>query len=64
MLPGLTVPVFALSAVWMLAAMVVAVRQALDYQTTSRAVAVCAIGWVLAIGMAIGIGVLFGPSVR
>jgi len=32
--------------VWMLAAFVVAVRQALDYKSTGRAVAVCAIGWV------------------
>jgi hypothetical protein len=29
----------------MLAAMIVAVRQALDYTSTWRAVAVCAIGW-------------------
>ncbi len=62
-LPGSTIPVFALSAIWMLAAMVVAVRQALDYETTSRALAVCALGWVLAIAMAIVIGLLFGPSV-
>ena len=40
--PGATIPAFAITAVWMLAAMIVAVRQALDYQSTSRAVAVCA----------------------
>jgi len=62
-LPGATVPVFALCAVWMLAAMVVAVRQALDYPTTARALAVCGLGWVLAIVMAIVIGLVFGPSV-
>jgi hypothetical protein len=33
--------------IWMLAAMVVAVRQALDYQSTGRAVAVCLIGFAL-----------------
>jgi len=33
--------------VWMLAAFVVAVRQALDYQSTGRAVVVCLIGWVV-----------------
>jgi hypothetical protein len=43
-LPGVTIPVFAVTAVWMLAAMVVAVRQALDYQSTARAIAVCASG--------------------
>lgn len=32
--------------VWMLVAMVVAVRQALDYKSTWRAVGVCLIGWV------------------
>jgi hypothetical protein len=31
---------------WQLAAMVVAVRQALDYESTGRAIAVCAIGFV------------------
>jgi hypothetical protein len=34
-----------LAALWQLAAMVVAVRQALDYESTGRAVAVCAIGF-------------------
>ena len=33
--------------VWMLAAFVVAARQALDYKSTIRAVVVCAIGWVI-----------------
>jgi len=31
----------------MLAAMVIAVRQALDYQSTLRAVGVCVIGWAI-----------------
>ena len=31
----------------MLVAMVIAVRQALDYTSTWRAIAVCAIGWVV-----------------
>ena len=34
-------------AVWMLVAMVIAVRQALDYHGTGRAIAVCLIGWVV-----------------
>lgn len=33
--------------VWMLASFVVAVRQALDYQSTGRAIVVCLIGWVV-----------------
>jgi hypothetical protein len=34
------------AALWQIAAMVVAVRQALDYTSTGRAVAVCVIGFV------------------
>jgi len=60
-LPGVTIPAFAITAVWMLAAMIVAVRQALDYTSTGRAVAVCVLGWLLALAFAVGIGVLFGP---
>lgn len=60
--PGATIPVFAVTAIWMLAAMVVAVRQALDYQTTARAVAVCILGWVLSIAVAIALGLMFGPT--
>jgi len=37
--------VFLAGAFWMLACMVVAVRQALDYRGTLRAIAVCAIGF-------------------
>jgi len=35
-----------LVGVWMLAAMVVAVRQALDYEGTGRAFVVCLLGWL------------------
>ena len=62
-MPQMTVPVFALSAGWALVAMIVAVRQALDYHSTARAVAVCALGWGLAVAMALTIGILFGPAV-
>lgn len=46
-IPGLTGIVFLISGVWMLIAMVIAVRQALDYQSTWRAVAVCMSGWIV-----------------
>jgi hypothetical protein len=62
LIPGLRAAVFAVTAVWMLAAMVVAVRQALDYASTARAVAVCGLGWALALGLALVIGVFFGPA--
>jgi hypothetical protein len=62
-LPAMTVPVFGITAIWMLAAMVVAVRQALDYRRTSRAVAVCTLALSLVVAMAVGLGILFGPTV-
>jgi hypothetical protein len=48
-IPGAAIPAFTISAIWMLLAMIVAVRQALDYTSTSRAVVVCALGWTLAV---------------
>jgi len=42
--PGVEKLVFPVATVWMLAAMVIAVRQALDYKGTVRAVIVCIIG--------------------
>jgi hypothetical protein len=38
--------VFVVTGIWMLVATVIAVRQALDYQSLPRAVAVCLIGWI------------------
>ena len=35
------------ASIWMLIAMVIAVRQALDYTSTWRAVGVCIIGWIV-----------------
>ena len=45
-IPGLTGIIFLIAAIWMLMAMAIAVRQALDYTSTSRAVYVCLIGWL------------------
>ena len=39
--------IFFISGVWMLVAMIIAVRQALDYKSTPRAVGVCIIGWII-----------------
>ena len=46
-IPGLYWLVSIVASVWMLVAMVIAVRQALDYNSTLRAVGVCLIGWVI-----------------
>ena len=49
--PGLASIVFMIAGIWMLIAMVIAVRQALDYESTLRAVGVCVIGWVIQIAL-------------
>ena len=55
-IPGLAGIVFLVAGVWMLIAMIIAVRQALDYQSTLRAVGVCIIGWII---QAIVLGIFF-----
>jgi hypothetical protein len=45
-IPGIAPILFLVAGIWMLVAMVIAVRQALDYTSTPRAVGVCLIGWV------------------
>ncbi len=47
LVPGITGIVFLVSGIWMLIAMIIAVRQALDYRSTFRAVGVCVIGWIV-----------------
>jgi len=55
--------------IWMLIAMVVAVRQALDYKGTGRAIGVCLIGWlvyflvgIFAVFILPGLGLVAGGS--
>jgi hypothetical protein len=63
-IPGLTGIVFLIASIWMLIAMVIAVRQALDYQSTWRAVGVCAIGWIIqSILLAVVFAVIGRPEV-
>jgi hypothetical protein len=53
--------VIALAAsLWQLAAMVIAVRQALDYESTGRAVLVCVVGFLLYVAVGIVLGSLLG----
>jgi len=49
--PAIGPLVLLLASLWMLVAMIIAVRQALDYRSTWRALAVCVIGWVIAIAI-------------
>jgi hypothetical protein len=45
--PLLGTIIFVVCGIWMLVAMIIAVRQALDYKSTWRAVGVCFIGWII-----------------
>jgi hypothetical protein len=46
-IPGLFWIASFVASIWMLVAMVIAVRQALDYNSTMRAIGVCIIGWIV-----------------
>ena len=48
--------------IWQLVAMVIAVRAALDYKTTGKAVIVCLIGWVAYVVAVFVLGSIFGVS--
>jgi hypothetical protein len=72
-IPGIGPLIVAVSTIWTLVAMVIAVRQALDYDSTGRAIAVCLVGWVvqvliivipfLLLGFAVGsLGTEAGPA--
>jgi hypothetical protein len=39
--------IFVAATIWMLFSFVIAVRQALDYTSTARALAVCLLGWII-----------------
>ncbi|MEJ2636458.1 MAG: YIP1 family protein [Calditrichia bacterium] len=46
-IPGLFTIASIVASIWMLVATVIAVRQALDYNSTGRAIVVCVIGWII-----------------
>jgi hypothetical protein len=60
--PGLNWITSLVAALWMLVAMVIAIRQALDYETTGRAVAVCLIGWAFNIVVTLVLAALMGVT--
>ena len=62
-IPVIGLSIYAIASIWMLLAMIVAVRQALDYTSTSRALGVCVLGWALSLVVAAIIGIVFAPSV-
>jgi hypothetical protein len=62
MIPGMRTPVFAITLAWMFAAMVVALRHALDYSSVGRALAVCAVAALIVVAFAFGLAVLFSST--
>ena len=55
--------VMAVVSGWMVASAVVAVRQALDYRSTARAVAVCVTGALLSFGVMSAVALIFSQKV-
>ena len=58
--PGLGIAALVIPSIWMLCAMVVAVRQALDYQSTGRAIVVCLVGFLVQAAIIVALFVAFG----
>jgi len=50
--------VFVVTTVWTLIAVIIAVRQALDYRSTARAVGVCLVGWLVQVAILVVLGVV------
>jgi hypothetical protein len=63
-IPGLRAMVFIVASIWMLVAMIIAVRQALDYESTLRAVGVCVIGWIIQALIFMLLSSIFGGGPR
>jgi hypothetical protein len=62
MFSGMTIPIFMMAAGWTLVASVVAVRQALDYSSTWRAVAVCVMACLLALSIIAMLGAVVASA--
>jgi hypothetical protein len=59
--PSLSFWVFAICTLWMLVAMIVAVRPSLDYTSTLRAIGVCAIGFPIYVLSVLLSVIVLGP---
>lgn len=55
--------VLPVTSIWMVVAMTIGVRQALDFSTTTRAVALALLGWGISVGVAVVVGLLFSTPV-
>jgi len=63
-IPLLHDAVFAIASIWMIAALVIAVKQALDYKSTLRAVSVCVIAWIIQVLVLVGLVNILGLSAK
>ena len=54
---------FAVASIWMIAATVLAARQALDYRSLGRAVLVCVTAWLLSFGLMAAMAMLLARPV-
>ena len=55
--------VLPVTGLWMVVAMTIGVRQALDYSSTGRAIGLALLGWGISVGVAIVVGLLFSTPV-
>jgi hypothetical protein len=62
-MPAVAPLVMMIVMAWIIAAAVMGVRQALDYRSLPRAIAVCVAGWLLAAGVVFAALMLFGANV-
>jgi hypothetical protein len=62
-MPAIAAPVVVIVAAWTMTAAVIAVRQALDYRSTPRAIAVCILALLLSLGLVWGVLMIFSMNV-
>ena len=62
LIPGVRGIAIAVAQIWMLVTAIIAIRSALDYQSTLRAIAVVVIGWIVRAVLLIVIMSLFGGA--
>jgi len=60
LVPGIGGLVGLITSLWMLASMIVAVRQALDYKSTARAITVCIVGFLAYALLLLGAALFLG----
>jgi len=60
--PAVATPIFVATTLWMILAMITAVKHALDYESTARAIAVVGIGAAVCLAMVVVMGLAFSRN--